>query len=211
MSAEAPYNGTARGYLVRARQQLDGGTMEGIFYAALELRCGVEQRLWEYLQAQRHVSQKIRHGWKIAKMGQRLEVMFRTGNKVVQFRVSHRPSGQHIRTLYYTPVTNSLRKKAEQMGDILHAMRDTDATKVDWWERQNDLLEAAYTELEQATRGRLLGVPIINRDTKKLFSYVELGDDDNEGARDLGFIAGDNVILDVKYLDQMPQDRNAGV
>lgn len=204
-----PYNGTARGYLARARQQLDGGTMEGIFYAALELRCGVEQRMWEYLQAQRHLSKKIRHGWKIAKMAQRLEAMFTTGNKVVQFRVSHRHSGQHIRTLYYTPVTSSLRKKAEQMGDVLHAMRDTDATSVDWWERQNDLLEAAYTELEQATRGRLLGVPIINRETKKLFSYVEVRGDDSDDAMNLGFIAGENVILDVRYVDEMPPDSSA--
>ena len=45
------YGINAESYLSRARKQLDEGTQNGLFYSAFELRCGVETRLHEYLDA----------------------------------------------------------------------------------------------------------------------------------------------------------------
>jgi hypothetical protein len=50
----------SRSYLKRARQRLDEGYPESLFYAAFELRCGVESRMKEYLDAQDHISESNR-------------------------------------------------------------------------------------------------------------------------------------------------------
>ncbi len=53
----------SRNYLLRARKRLDEKTPASLFYAAFELRCGVESRMQEYLDAQDHISQRRkRHG-----------------------------------------------------------------------------------------------------------------------------------------------------
>ncbi len=45
------YGTHSRGYLARARQRLDEGSFESLFYAAFELRCGIEARLQQYEEA----------------------------------------------------------------------------------------------------------------------------------------------------------------
>jgi hypothetical protein len=45
------YGISSRDYLARARGELVSGRPERLFYAAFELRAGIEQRLHEYLEA----------------------------------------------------------------------------------------------------------------------------------------------------------------
>jgi len=49
MASLISYGFASDNYLQRARMQLDGKTCEGLFYAAYELRCGIEARMREYL------------------------------------------------------------------------------------------------------------------------------------------------------------------
>ncbi len=67
------YKISSRDYLKRAKKRLDEGSLESLFYASFELRCGVEARMQEYLAAQKDVSKKKKHGWKIPKSAKSLE------------------------------------------------------------------------------------------------------------------------------------------
>ena len=59
------YGVHSESYLERARKRLDEGTLEGLFYAALELRCGVEARLHQYLEAYKRIALKKKRKWRI--------------------------------------------------------------------------------------------------------------------------------------------------
>ena len=67
---------SSRDYAARARARLDEDSHASLFYAAFELRCGIEARLQEYLHAQRDVSKKAKKGWRPAVLGQQLERRF---------------------------------------------------------------------------------------------------------------------------------------
>jgi hypothetical protein len=57
-----PYGIHARDYLTRARLRLDEQSPAGLFYAAFELRCGIESRLRQYIEAQRGNAIRIKQG-----------------------------------------------------------------------------------------------------------------------------------------------------
>ena len=50
----------SRDYLQRARKRLDSGTPDALFHAAFELRCGIEARMQQYLEAQEHISESLK-------------------------------------------------------------------------------------------------------------------------------------------------------
>ena len=56
MNRNEEYAIGSRDYLARARRRSSEGSAEALFYAALEVRSGVEARMQEYLEAQQHVS-----------------------------------------------------------------------------------------------------------------------------------------------------------
>jgi len=58
MSATETYNVDSKNYLKRARSQLDSQSYEGLFYAALELRYGIEARIKEFLESHTHIPNK---------------------------------------------------------------------------------------------------------------------------------------------------------
>ena len=58
----------AREYLARARACLAEKSAPSLFWAAFELRCGIEARLQQYVEAQRENTAKIKQGWRIAKL-----------------------------------------------------------------------------------------------------------------------------------------------
>jgi hypothetical protein len=84
-------NGDA--YLARAKSQLERNNPEALFYAALELRCFVEARQDDYLDAQKRYARSIPKPYKIGAQGRVLDRIF--DNKQIQhfqFEVSgHEP------------------------------------------------------------------------------------------------------------------------
>lgn len=57
------YSVNSKAYLNRARRQLDENTKEALFYAAFELRCGIESRLLQYWEANKHIHLMKKAGW----------------------------------------------------------------------------------------------------------------------------------------------------
>jgi hypothetical protein len=197
------YGTHSRDYLRRARQRLDEGCRDSLFYAAFEIRAGVEARMQQYLQAQEDASRKKKRGWKIAVLGAELERMFRIGDKVVEVAVLDAADIPEV-VLYYTPVKNALRKTAQQLGDYLHAGRFHELDDP-WWTQLRALLEGACSELERANLGVLVGPPLLNPRTATMSMQREvLPHEDPETARNAIGSVGKRGRLRIRYLDSVP-------
>src|SRR5208337_4569279 len=156
------YKISARDYLVRAEENLAKGTPDALFYAAFELRCGVESRLQEYLDAQDHLTRKQKQGWRIAVLGATASKAFKIGDKVARYTIYDKDNEQLLGTLYYTPVTRALKEDAGKLGKYLHAMGKLHHQTDPWWAEFRALLEAIRHELFRSTRGNLLGAPLLS-------------------------------------------------
>jgi hypothetical protein len=74
--------------------------------------------------------------------------------------------------LYYTPVAESLKKAGEKLGNYLHAAKKYRLPDDPWWATFRQLLDEATAGLLRATRGTLLGLPLISTEGKSAM-YVE--------------------------------------
>ena len=81
------YHISSYDYLERARERFAEGSLQALFYAALELRCGIEQRIREYSNVQKQISRKIQNGWRITHLGRDLNKVFKARNMVIEFTV----------------------------------------------------------------------------------------------------------------------------
>ena len=200
----APYGIGSRDYLGRAKKLLSDSSCESMFYAALELRCGTEARMREYLEVADEICQKKKQGWQIAKLGNDLERAFKVGDRIVQITFENMTTGKQCRT-YYTPVSSKLRKQAECMGDYLHALKTYREPDNDWWKTLRVFLNETFEALSAATRGTLLGPPLFRPGGKRLKTHHEIGVDSasDEAMRTIAG-AGATVTIDVQYFDKLP-------
>lgn len=111
----------------------------------------------EYLEVQEHISKKKRQGWQVAKLARNIEDAFRLGDKKAIFNVRDKQTREILFEFVYTPVTASLRKKAEQLKDILHSAKKLHPPGDAYWLKLREKLEDTYAELVVATSGTLLG------------------------------------------------------
>jgi len=81
------YEIDSRSYLKRAEERIEDGSLHGLFYAAFELRCGIESRMQQYLDVQEHISKQKKKGWKIAKLAKNIENVFRTGDQITKITI----------------------------------------------------------------------------------------------------------------------------
>jgi hypothetical protein len=177
MNATA-YSTHAKNYLRRAEARLADHAPEAMFYAALELRCGNERRMKQYLEAQTHISRAKKSGWEIAKLAKGIEAAFRTGDQVVEFCVMDKAEGKVLAKLLYTPVTSRLRKLGQQLGNYLHATTTIEWNEPQWSEFRSKLEEATHL-LRMATTGELLGAPLVHRESGQIKISGELDKHDN--------------------------------
>lgn len=192
------YGISSRDYLARAKRCLENNDLESLFYAAFEIRCGIEARMQEYLEAQEHISKKKRQGWQVAKLAKNIEDAFRMGEKEAVLRVLDRKSGEVLLEARYTPVKLSLRKKAEMLGNELHAAKNYHAPDSPYWKRLSTRLEEAVGELEHATSGRLLGPPLLHPNKKNVDMKLELPTlEEQEAAKRLSI--GVETLMKVSY------------
>jgi hypothetical protein len=209
MSTIQRYGVSSRDYLRRARARLDEETPEGLFYAAFELRAGVESRLQEYIEAQDRIQSRKKLGWHVAKLGKEMERMFRTGDKIVQLAILSDDGGTLLRNYYFTPVKQSLRKSVERIGEYLHAMRRSRAPDDPWWSRVRSFLEGVYAGLREATQGRLLGPPLMG--PKGTRFNLDIEPEEGEKVEDLlREFVGTTRRVGVRYLDRIPDDPMEG-
>lgn len=146
-------------YLERAQERLAEGTSEGLFYAAFELRCGVEGRMKQYLEAQSWLSKKQKKGYQIAELGRRIDSAFTIGDNYVRFTIAN-AEGQVLAVFHYTPVPLRLRKLAQRCGVLLHPQMKYRLPDDPWWLRTRAALAEMVQLLQLATKGALLGVPL---------------------------------------------------
>ncbi|MDG7041562.1 MAG: hypothetical protein JRN22_00725 [Nitrososphaerota archaeon] len=201
------YSISSKAYLDRARKQLDENTKEGLFYAAFELRCGIESRLLQYWDANQHIHEMKKSGWEIPKIARDLEKAFIRKDKVARFDVLDSTSGEVRISLYFTPVTKDLEALGGKIGNLMHCpkvFRDSDDP---WWDETRELLEQAYAQLKKANKGMLLGVPVLQRETNKIHLEMEVRPGENiedlQGA--IGKV-GQSMLVEVKYLDDLPEN-----
>lgn len=184
--------------MARAQDCLSQQKNEFLFYAAFEIRCGVEARMQEYLKVQAHISKKKRQGWQVAKLARNIENVFRLGEKEAILRVLDQESHTVKFEARYTPVKRSLREKAEKLGSYLHAGKKYHEHGDVFWLQLRSLLEEAVTELEHANSGRLLGPLLRHPNKKHVDMKLELPtEEDREAVKVL--VEGDQSLLEVTY------------
>lgn len=199
-----PYSIHSRDYLARAKARLGEDTIEGMFYAAYELRCGIEARLQEYLEVQQENTARIKQGWQIAKLNAHLKKHFNSGDKVIRIKNTDRRSNE-VWVWLYTPVTAKLRKMDEKLGNYLHATVTYRRPEDAWWSVTRRFIEAVAEELTNATSGNLLGAPLLNPATREIRANVEArpGEDVNRYVAMFG--PGREITAKVEYFDRIPE------
>ena len=200
-----PYHISGRAYLKRARGQLDAGTHEGIFYAAFELRAGIQARIQEYLHAQERVAQRKKDDWELGKLQRSLEQAFKIGNLIAEVGIYDPEAGASVAVLYYTPVTSELRRNGQHLGELLHAMQQFRSDGDAWWKNTRDFLERVYQQLTTACTGTLLAPLLREPGSDKAVMRAEMFE---EGHREvLGKLrpGSKGFIIRVRYLDEVPQ------
>ena len=170
------YSISSRSYLERAKALLGKEDTPSLFYAAFELRCGIEARMSEYLEVQQHISAKKKLGWQVAKLAKNIEDAFRIGEKKAILVVLDSSGKETLVTAQYTPLRKAGQKIAQQLGDYMHKAKCNYPEDHEYWNRFRSILEQGVTELEFATTGILLGPPIMKSKTGDAFMYLE----DNE-------------------------------
>jgi hypothetical protein len=167
------YGNSARHYLTRARLRLRESKPESLFYAALELRCGIETRMEEYLGVWEHISESKKRGWRVAELARNVEETFRSGNDVVRCSLLDRASRRPMIIFYHTPVSPDAQKAAMRLGSYLHSLKSHKDLGDAFWQKLRTELDVAARLLETANIGTLLGPPM-TKDDRKTNMKVEL-------------------------------------
>lgn len=196
------YGTSARSYLARARTELASGDPSRLFYAAFELRAGIESRLQEYLESHEHVPEGRKRDWQIAKLGQSVTDAFST-DAVARVQIRERRGNRIRYTFFYTPVPEELQRLGKRLGDYLHSIPYRPPGDP-WWSSFRTSVEVGCHLLEEATEGTLLGPPLINKKTGNLHLPMEVPA--GKVAADFA-VVGDEVILDVRYFPTLADAR----
>ncbi len=197
------YSTTSSSYLDRAKVHLEVGTEAALIYAALELRCGVEARLKEYIETIDHIPKNQKKEWAVAKLGRSIESAYKTGDKIMIFTIHFPEDGEQLQ-LMYTPVTKRLRELAERFGDYLHAPRDEAVKNTVWWGQLRNLLQEAYPLLMLANGGDLIGLPLIHLPTKRMNVRTVIKNEDPRSKLLTRFTQGATHTVSVIYIDPIP-------
>ena len=196
------YGTTGGSYLRRAQRELLSGDDERLFYAALELRAGIEARLKEYLKHAQDVPSGRKRDWQIAKLSLSVAKAFRF-QRVARVRILDAHSKKVRATVFYTPVSDPLKALGERLGDYLHALDYRPPTS-DWWGSFRTTVEIGCKLLEESTFGQLLGPPLRNKATG--LTHLPLVVPDGMSAADFGS-KGEEVIIDIAYFESLADAR----
>lgn len=197
------YSVASADYVDRIKALLDGDTPASLIYAALELRCGVEARLREYIDTIDHIPKAQKKEWAVAKLGRSIESAYRTGDKIMIFTIIFSEDGAQLQ-LMYTPVSKRLQDIAKRLGDYLHAPRPSEIENPAWWQQLRNLLAEAYPLLKLACTGELVGLPLIHRPTNRLKAQVLLSSDDPRSVFLPRITQGAQHTLRVEYIEPIP-------
>lgn len=188
----------------RANSRLLQGGPESLFYAALELRCGLETRLYDYLDAERSISKRKKKGWKIAGAAMELDRVFKTGDKIVEATILDEKSEQLRFILYFTPVRKRLQEAGGKLGNLLHRLKEDREDDDPWWRQTRLFLQQVSDDLAFSVRGTLLG-PIMKSPTGSHYSCLYVADECPVSDEIVSFTkVGHAFSMSVSYHDSLP-------
>jgi len=171
---------------------------EYYFYSALELRFGIESRYREYLENQKHVTEKKKQGWQIAVLDREVEQAFAGCLREVNFRIF--TGGFPVMLCKYTPVTPELKAIGERLGNYLHAPKNDDLRELEQWYDFEKLLEKGLSLLRYACSGNLLGVPLRQNGSKNMNFYMTAQSDQTAIIKEM-LHRKLEMVMEVSYAD----------
>lgn len=124
------YGISADDYLARAKSRLQENNPEALFYSAFELRCFVEARQDDYLDAQKEYARSIPKAYKVGDQGKALDRIF-DSQQIQSFRFVM-AGGEHFQG-YHVPVTRKLRQEAGWLDNLRHAQLKFRGPDDPWW------------------------------------------------------------------------------
>jgi hypothetical protein len=188
------YSATSRDHLNRAIKHLENFDMNSevscLFYAALELRFGIEARLFEYIDAtfnSLQMNSSVIKEYVAARLLKRLISADEYADKKATLKITSEET--HSSTiLEYTPVTKELAKMHGKLGEMLHYkfIRNNPnwILKVEISGKEGKtlmyyrkFLDEVVVELKEATRGSLLSH---SKFTKIVENIIEEESDERE-------------------------------
>jgi hypothetical protein len=185
-------------HVERARAELDSALPSRLFYAALELRLGIEARMREYLEMAPGTKSLERGNWKIAHLGGELDRVF-SGDRAARLTFRSVDLDRPV-VLVYSPVSRALRKAAERLGDYLHAQKEPPSQ--DWLDSFRSFLEDTYAKLRLANAGTLMGPPLREKASGQMRLTMQLTPELSAEIMQ-AFKPGSNQTIEVRYLDEL--------
>ena len=180
-----------------------------LFYAALEIRSGVEARLQEYLSFQEQLPINQREEWNVTKLHRSTSGVFKIEDQVAKVAIfSFDDDVTPIITLYYTPVTTRLKSLAERFNNYLHASKQFHDDSPPYWGQFRTELAEAIKLLNDATFGTMMGPMMFkNSKTFKMNVWLPNGESDPEAL--LPTLKGQPLVTQVRYFDDLASARDA--
>jgi len=185
-------------FVARAEELLATGKKANLFYAALEVRMGIEARLQTYVHAHEEISRQVRNGWKISELSKTLERSGKWATLVSEVEVISQGTGGSLSKLHYVPVSAELRQIGARLGDFLHYREGPVTRDESWWARLLETVERGVRDLRVCAQATLLGPPLVNKaDASKVDLKMEFHPDDPRFAA-LSALAEGNARITLK-------------
>ncbi|MFV1851894.1 MAG: hypothetical protein ACMZ66_14475 [Thalassospira sp.] len=187
-------------YIHRAREMLLRDEAQSLFYAAYELRCYVEIRQEQYLNAQRKYVRSIPRHHKIGAQGRALrDIMSEQRIQSIKWSVA---GGKHL-DMYYVPVRDELRKNAEKLGELLHAQKHYRGAEDRWWQEKRSFLLDTFELAWTCSKGNMLSPALFsNGQALGTVSFTATFPVENIPT----IHAGQKGLMHVDYLEQAPEE-----
>ncbi len=196
------YPVSAKAYLARAKDALENGRPEGLFYAALELRCCIETRQAEYAEALSAYKETKIKPWNIGDTGRRIR-RASYADRIALFRYNF---GEGWFDSYHTPISDKLIAFAEkELGQLLHCQLVYRSPEEEWWANTKAQLIEGYRMTWLSCQGDSLVPPLWNGTTKSVHPVVLEKHDGNASLFDrLPVLPGTEFRVEIRYLDNAP-------
>src|SRR3989442_12831616 len=111
---------SSKAFLARARQRVAEAAPERLFYAAFDLRWGIEARLHEYHDAAEEVATLSKLGWHVSGLEKGINRAYKLGDRIASLEIQAPTTNEVRERFLYTPVSKRTRQIAERLGDYLH-------------------------------------------------------------------------------------------
>lgn len=144
----------AASYVSRAQKLRKSNDKASLFYAAFELRCGIEARLQEHAAVAHGVTKSQADQWEIKKLARTLDQAFGFGDSMLIVFLSME-DGRNCQFMY-APVSGRLQEIGKRCGDYLHALRPERLESEGFWTEFRAMVTEGCGLLEFACSSEIL-------------------------------------------------------